>query len=338
MVFLLQKDKHMRKGTTLLLLAALALAGAVSIPCPGASAAATLEPTDSGAPSAIVIFPVGEKPNPKAAVMDPVAFNHAVHEKWMLKSGKDCMVCHHTGDPVACTTCHTQEGKAEGGFVTLEKAMHAEKIMPRKDGTPSSCVSCHSAQLRQRDCAGCHQQLVKNVRNEAWCTVCHAITPAMTQKQLQDGIAGKLPERQNEALAAATELARPEAKYWSPLVAPYKVVIDSLQGKYEPCVFNHRHHVASLMNRIRDNKLAGAFHTEPGTVCVTCHHHSPASPTPPKCASCHSKTVERDAKRPPLVAAFHLQCMNCHTDMKVARPRKSDCTTCHKLRAESAEK
>lgn len=323
----------MRKGTTSLLLASLALMGACLL-APERGMAATLEPTDSGAPSAIIIFPVGEKPNPGAAAMPPVAFNHVIHEKWMDRAGKDCIVCHHTGDPVACTTCHTVQGSAEGNYVTLDKAMHSVAIKPRKEYTPSSCVSCHENQLRQRDCAGCHTQLVRDARNnDKWCAVCHTITPAMTKEQMAQGVENRLPERQNEKLAAETALARKQARYWSPMLAPYKVTIDSLQGKYEPCVFNHRHHVQSLMDRIQKNQLAGAFHTDPATMCVTCHHNSPASATPPKCSSCHTKEIDRlNPDRPRLMAAFHLQCMNCHTDMKVARPRNTDCTTCHKLR------
>lgn len=300
--------------------------------------AASLEPTDSGAPSAIVIFPVGEKPNPNVAAMPPVAFNHVIHEKWMTKTGKDCMVCHHTGDPVACTNCHTVEGSAKANFVNLERAMHAVEIAPRKENTPSSCVSCHVKQTTMRDCAGCHGHLVRNARQkDSWCAVCHTISPAMSKEQLAKGIVNKLPQRQNEQLAEETALARKQTKYWSPLMGPYKVKIDALANKYEPCYFNHRHHVASLMERIEKNQLAGAFHTEPGTVCVTCHHNSPASANPPKCASCHNKDLDwLTPARPKLMAAYHLQCMNCHKDMKVARPRNTDCATCHKPRTADA--
>lgn len=324
----------MRKGTTLLLLAALALAGA---PClqvgSGTAVAAELELTDSGAPSAIVIFPVGETPNPRGAVMPPTAFNHVVHEKWMARAGKDCMICHHTGDAVACTACHTLEGKAEGGFVPLARAMHAGRVAPRKEYTPSSCVSCHRQQMARRECAGCHTTLVKTKRDAAWCTVCHSVTPSMTAKQLQDGMAGKLSGRENERLAVETAAARKPVTYTSPMLAPYKVVIDSLAGEYQPSVFTHRRHVTSLMERIKDNALASAFHTEPTALCATCHHHSPPSVTPPKCGSCHSKTPDpTHPKRPALMAAFHLQCMRCHTDMNVARPRNTDCATCHKPR------
>ena len=64
------------------------------------------------------------------------------------KAGKDCIVCHHTGDPVACATCHTVQGSAEGGFVTLYTAMHAQKVAPRKEGTPASCEAAITNNLQ----------------------------------------------------------------------------------------------------------------------------------------------------------------------------------------------
>ncbi len=321
----------MRKVRTLLLLAATAFLG---LPAFSGLAEAALEPTESGAPSAIVIFPVGEKPNPFGAGMAPVAYNHVIHEKWAKENKKDCVLCHHTGDPVACTTCHTMEGKAEGNFVTIKQAMHTEKIAPRKDKpTPVSCMSCHNQELKQRECAGCHTSLVRNAKkNTQWCATCHQITPSISPAQIQEGIQNKLPEQQNEALAESTAEGRKQAEYWTTMLAPYKVVIDSLKGEYAPSVFNHRHHVAVLMEKIQANKLAGAFHAvQPATLCVTCHHRSPASPTPPKCSSCHSKNINpQTPQMPSLMAAYHLQCMSCHTDMKVARPRPTDCSTCHK--------
>lgn len=327
----------MRNGKLLLTLATVAAMAVACLSGPGQGRclAQSLEPTESGAPSAIVIFPVGEKPNPTGSGMAPVAFNHVIHEKWMRKADKDCVVCHHTGDAVACTECHTVEGKAEGKFNTLYHVTHAPTIRQRKEYTPSSCVSCHNNQKKQRECAGCHSQLVKTQANDPnWCAVCHSITPAMTREQMTQGIANKLPPRENEYLATETALARKQTAYWSPLVAPYKVTIDSLAGQYEPSLFNHRHHAFSLMDRIQSNQLAGAFHTNPGTICVTCHHNSPASATPPACMNCHkpnSPSIKRLTNgRPELMGAFHLQCMTCHKDMRVARPRSTDCETCHK--------
>lgn len=328
----------MRKSKSLLWLVLLLVCLSVAIA--NTAIAQTMEPTDSGAPPAILIFPVGEKPNPMASGMPPVAFNHSIHEKWMERTKKDCIVCHHTGDAVACTTCHTVEGKADGNFVTLHTAMHSTKITVKDpESPPSSCVSCHAKQIKERECAGCHTQLVKNTRkNAAWCQVCHQVTSKMTAVQFEKGTAGTLNETVNQRLAEATALDRKTAEYWSPLVGPYKTKIDTLANQtnglindYEPCMFNHRHHVLSLMERIETNKLAGAFHTQHATLCITCHHRSPATSTPPKCVNCHTPKIEQDLPgKPALRAAFHLQCMSCHTDMKVARPKNSDCTTCHK--------
>lgn len=330
----------MKKCVTLLWLAMMAIIG-IHSPALGAESAKEMEPTDSGAPSAIMIFPVTAKPNPGAVGMAPVTFNHLIHEKWMEREKKDCIVCHHTGDPVACTVCHTVEGSKDANFVTLHRAMHAPKITVKTENSPSSCVSCHSNQVKNRECAGCHTRLVSESarKKTSWCVVCHTVTPEMTKNQMELGIQGKLPEMTNEKLAEATALARKQVQYWSPMVAPYKVSINTLQGPkplqndYQPCLFNHRHHVISLLDRIKDNKLAGAFHTQQATLCMTCHHRTPASALPPKCVDCHSITVSStSSNKPNLKAAFHLQCMSCHTDMQVARPRDTDCLTCHKLR------
>ncbi|WP_297671064.1 cytochrome c3 family protein [uncultured Desulfovibrio sp.] len=321
----------MRNGTVLLLLAALALAGAACLTAPGTGSAmaATLAPTDSGAPSAIVMFPVSAKPNPKGAAMTPSVFNHLNHEKAV----EQCETCHHTGDPVACSTCHTVEGKAEGKFVTLERAMHAVNIRKRSKGnTPTSCVSCHEQQTRERrECAGCHN-IVTPRHDAAWCATCHNAA-SITPQQLQAGIDGTLSAEQNEALAADTVQAQKPNRLLTPMDGPYKVSIGSLADKYLPSNFTHRRHVSSLMERIRGDKLAAAFHNRPEILCATCHHRSPLSATPPKCGSCHTKEIDRKhPDRPNLKAAYHLQCMGCHKGMNVGRPKDTDCTTCHKAR------
>lgn len=320
----------MRNGTKLLLLAAMALACTACLTVWGGSsaAAASLGQTDSGAQSAQVMFPVGKTPNPTGVGMKPVVFNHLVHEK----TTDDCTVCHHTGDPVSCTACHTLEGTAQGKFITLEQAMHATDIARRAEGvTPKSCVSCHEEQLARRECAGCHN-IVKPVRGNEWCAVCHNVTPKMTQDQMRKGIAGKLSASENLKLAEETVLSQKPAQPLSPMDGPYKVRIGALADKYQPNLFAHRRHVNSLMEAIKDDKLAQAFHAKPETLCAACHHRSPLSATPPKCGSCHSVNIDpANPERPTLKAAYHLQCMGCHDGMKVERPRKTDCTTCHKL-------
>ena len=100
-----------------------------------------LEESDAEMPNATVLFPVSEKPNPKGASMTPVTFNHQAH----VDKIDDCTACHHTGDMVACSTCHTVEGKAEGNFITLERAMHATKIAPRKDGVTNAPAATRSS-------------------------------------------------------------------------------------------------------------------------------------------------------------------------------------------------
>ena len=322
----------MRNGTVLLLLAALVLAGAACLTAPGtgSASAATVASTDSGAPSAIVMFPVSAKPNPKGSAMTPTVFNHLNHEKAIEK----CETCHHTGDPVACGTCHTVEGKAEGKFVTLERAMHATDIHKRTDqNTPSSCVSCHAKQTRERqECAGCHAILTPR-HDAAWCATCHNAKGSMTHQQLQAGIEGTLPLEENEAIAAKAEQAQKPNRLLTPMHGPYKVSIDALSEKYLPSNFTHRRHVSSLMERIRNDKLARAFHNSPAVLCSTCHHRSPLSAKPPKCGSCHTKEIDRmHPNRPNLKAAYHLQCMGCHKGMNVSRPKDTDCTTCHKAR------
>ena len=208
----------MRNGKALLLAAVIALAGVACLMLPEANRAVAvgLEESDAEMPNATVLFPVSEKPNPKGASMTPVTFNHQAH----VDKIDDCTACHHTGDMVACSTCHTVEGKAEGNFITLERAMHATKIAPRKDGvTPKSCVSCHEEQYKERrECAGCHE-IVTPKRDARWCGVCHVVTSKMTPEQYQLGVAGKLSAEDRTALAEATIEASPWTT-WPPKPAP----------------------------------------------------------------------------------------------------------------------
>lgn len=295
-----------------------------------AEAAETLEATDSGAPSAMVLFPVTDKPGATEAGMRPAVFNHLIHEKKVT----DCQTCHHTGDQVSCTSCHTVEGKKEGNFVTLDRAMHAVDIAPRAKDTPSSCVSCHTENLKRRECAGCHSLMPQPKRGAAYCGTCHDVSKSMTAEQLAQGVRGKLSAEENEKLATETVLARSTAKPMSSNDIPYTVKIDGLSDEFEGNTFTHARHYNSLLKRIGDDKLAATFHNDPKKLCATCHHNSPLSATPPKCVSCHSPTISAtQTERPALKAAYHLQCMTCHDNMKVARPQNTSCNTCHKARA-----
>ncbi len=301
-----------------------------------ANAAPELEPTDSGAPSAMVMFPVTDKANPSEAGMRPAVFNHLIHERKI----PDCESCHHTGDTVSCSSCHTVEGKADGNYITLERAMHAENIAKRAEGTttPVSCVSCHVENLNQRDCAGCHSIIPSLPRTQKYCASCHDVSDYMTKEQLIQGSKLELDPSENEALAAETVWDRKskvsDAKPIDPKSIPYKVTIDGLSDEFEGNVFNHRRHYESLVKRVADSQLASAFHTNPASLCSACHHESPPSQTPPKCVNCHSPTMSMETPdRPSLKAAYHLQCMGCHDAMSVSRPLNTSCTSCHKERA-----
>jgi hypothetical protein len=85
-----------------------------------------------------------------------------------------------------------------------------------------------------------------------------------------------------------------------------------------------------MVDKIRPSKLAGYYHSEPGTLCQGCHHHSPPAEKPPACSSCHGETIEgADAFRPGLVGAYHQQCIGCHEKMGIEKPDARDCNACH---------
>ena len=65
-----------------------------------------------------------------------VTFNHQAHQALT-----DCATCHHTGDTVACRSCHgtdPQAPKAKDAFHTQCKNCHSEM----KQG-PTKCKECH---------------------------------------------------------------------------------------------------------------------------------------------------------------------------------------------------
>ncbi len=316
----------MRKGTALLTHLMAAACGLCLCAWSAGAVAADLEETESGAPSALVMFPSDGKSQAVAGAMKPVVFNHLTHEKAV----ENCETCHHTGDPESCSNCHTLTGSSEGGGVTLDKAMHARHIAPRGEGknTPSSCVSCHAQRIAsQQDCMGCHSVIAPG-HNKEMCAVCHSAD--VSAEQLAKGSSGLLSADENLEIAAKVVNGRKDAPQLG-YFEPTKVVIGSIADEYQPCLFNHRRHMASLAERIKDDQLARSFHSKPEVLCSVCHHHSPLSMNPPRCSSCHGAKIDpRSPGRPALKAAYHLQCMGCHDGMKVARPVKTNCTACHK--------
>lgn len=274
----------------------------------------------------VVLMTVADDKAPKAkkGLMEPVAFNHKAHEQY----NDDCSTCHPKSLKVFGTATDSEDAEAVDTNERFE-LMHAAD-------NPGSCVGCHNVKKQDPNCAGCHDMIPAGRTSDQSCAACH-------QKALKKGdedevVAVKVEEiaaMDKEAkaeLAAGMVEARTMAGTYAMKDIPEKIVIDDLVDKFEASEFPHRKIVESMWKRIKDNDLAGAFHTSKGTFCQGCHHNSPASLTPPRCASCHGPAFEGKDGRPGLKAAFHQQCIGCHKSMKLEKPVATACADCHKER------
>ena len=236
--------------------------------------------------------------------MNFVAFNHKTHEGY----NDTCRVCHHESMS-ACNTCHTVEGSENSKGVSLEQAMH-------KMDREQSCTGCHETLQHDAKCAGCHGFLSKNrEQDDASCLMCHSKPPEGAQM---------------DAATARTMIEqRPvQAQIYEAQDIPEKIIIKELSDKYEPVEFPHRQIVNKIAENIKDNKLAAYFHADKGTLCQGCHHNSPPTKKPTSCKSCHGKPFnEKDMNKPGIMGAYHIQCMECHANMKIDN---NGCTDCHK--------
>ena len=261
------------------------------------------------------------KSAPKDAVMDAdmenqnrmkfVPFDHQAHENY----NDTCRVCHHeTLKP--CNQCHALAGTEEGKGVNLENAMH-------QAGAAESCLGCHETQKGAENCAGCHAPMGKiSKRKDDLCQKCHMMPVSETEKVLnsdaENSLAAEMLKSRKSVIGTYPEKDIPE-----------KVVIKHLSKDYEPVDFPHRKIVHALMDKIKNNKLAGYFHSDEGSICKGCHHNSPVSKKPPQCGSCHGKAFdENNPLKPGIIGAYHQQCMGCHQEMGIEKP--AGCTDCHK--------
>ncbi len=257
---------------------------------------------------------------PSSQFINPVAFDHKSHEAGIDK----CYSCHHASMD-SCTVCHTRMGTEKSKYIRLDTAMHSTKAM-------ASCIGCHRSRLQDRNCAGCHSQMVSQPFADSNCNKCHTISrSALEPITADDKKTGNIAESEINLRAASQPLV-PEKEI------PENVTIDVMKDLYDGATFPHRKIIQTLAARIQDNKLAGYFHGTPQTMCAGCHHHSPASVTPPKCASCHgiSPSPEPDG-RPGLKGAYHGQCIRCHQEMGIEKPVATDCVACHKAKTQSAQ-
>jgi len=206
-----------------------------------------------------------------AKQMDPVPFKHAVHES----ANQTCRSCHHE-TLKKCGACHTETGLPDGGGVPLALSMHSG------DST-RSCIGCHRAAQKDKNCAGCHASMPNKPFVEENCDLCHRID----RSEL-----GPWPMDEAAKAELAAKAFQENSNDNSPIPdehIPEKVLIDVLSKAYEGANLPHRQIIRSIEARIADNRMAGHFHDQPTSLCMGCHHNSPASLQPPKCASCHSE-------------------------------------------------
>jgi hypothetical protein len=146
-----------------------------------------------------------------------------------------------------------------------------------------------------------------------------------------DQVAESLQYTDEKELAARYLNARePLSAMYPASDIPETVEIKALMNQYEPVKLPHRKIIKTLSKNIQDSKLVAYFHADKNTLCQACHHHSPAGPKPPSCASCHGQPFdERDPTKPGLMAAYHRQCMECHEAMNIEKPVATNCVACH---------
>lgn len=257
-----------------------------------------------GQPDVALLVARDTQGRPRADV-GAVAFNHKAHETYAQD----------------CRSCHVGKGSMDGDFFKLAGDMHLPS-------NTQGCVGCHKTRQQDPTCAGCHAQMKRNAAPDtASCAKCHDDSLNSLYRD------GKMPERNVSEAKAAEVIAGRDLTVSTISVneIPETVVIDSLVDKYQASRFPHRKIVLSLLKGMKDDKLAGYFHGQETLMCQGCHHRSPASTTPPGCGSCHAKPFDpATPDRPGLKAAYHGQCMSCHTAMKLEKPRNTACVECHK--------
>ena len=248
--------------------------------------------------------------------MNAVPFNHKVHET----ATDTCKTCHHNSIK-KCNDCHgTDGGKLKGEFIGLEVAMH-------KPDSSRSCIGCHSKTVKANDCSGCHFIMKAGKADTESCKTCHSLVP----NDLKNSDSYDRTLLLETALSERTQNYKPVPDDRIPEI----VNIDVLANEYKASRFPHRKVVKAIIQRAEQSEMAKAFHVDQAGLCMGCHHNSPKSLEPPRCASCHSKAGPRlngQDGRPGLKGAYHGQCISCHKQMKVEAVAATDCAKCHEKR------
>ena len=248
--------------------------------------------------------------------MNPVAFNHIGHEETVA----GCKSCHHASLE-KCSECHTNTGAEKGGYINIAQAMHNQ-------GSTKSCIGCHKQYQSSPNCAGCHALIRNRPLADSACITCHAVdkTDLKPSKINQDAMTALAQKAVKTRQTPFTMV--PDEKI------PENVTIKAMADTYEGATFPHRKIVNTLASQIKDNGMANLFHGQATTLCLACHHNSPATTQPPRCAACHGEPFKagQDDGRPGLMGAYHGQCITCHQAMQIEKPAATDCTACHKKR------
>ena len=280
-----------------------------------------------GQPDSVIMQPKSDKNIVSEGGMGLVSFDHKLHEEVT----PDCRTCHHQ-EISACSSCHTLEGNDKTNYASIAHVMH-------KEDTTRSCIGCHNEVKKQPECAGCHVVMPRESMVESACATCHN-TPVRSSSGPTESLTAKsaaeFADGSAEALTKkALETTKNRQLTYAGIVSfddvPETITIGHLQKENAAAEMPHRAIVKKLAEGVADSRLAMSFHTVDTALCMGCHHHSPASITPPKCVSCHSiepglSTVDA---LPELKAAYHQQCIGCHTAME-QQPSASECADCHK--------
>ena len=189
-----------------------------------------------------------------------------------------------------------------------------------------SCMGCHQQAQKASTCAGCHALMPEKAFSETSCIQCHRVDKsAIASMPMSKAEKTQLAQKTLASVSMKSMMVPNDA-------VPEKVKIGAMAEEYEPAEFPHRQIVQKLAAAMKDDRMADFFHgKEAATLCVGCHHNSPATTRPPKCASCHGEMFKTDVDgRPGLMGAYHGQCISCHQLMKIEKPAATDCIGCHR--------
>lgn len=213
-------------------------------------------------------------------------------------NGSVCTTCHkpHADpkrDAIACTNCHSKEGKDE----------HA------KHGGGVACTSCHA----QHDFGS-------PTISAGFCNKCHS--SEATLASLNPGHAACDRCHGNDAHAPAKP---------PPCATCHATENASAPAGHRACTNCHDKHSGERSPTKTcptcHTKEGSDLHATKVGSCTTCHRpHGPKGPaSPPTCTTCHQPQNLPGMHE----ASGHKNCASCHTPHEPPRADRATCTACH---------